>query len=143
MTTKTVTFLLVEDDAIDVKVIKKGFKTLKLANPVRTARDGIEALDILRGTNGQECIVSPYLILLDINMPRMNGIEFLQEIRADEKLRASIVFMLTTSASDEDVIKAYNHNVAGYILKSKVMDSFTRALEMLDHYWKVVEFPVE
>ena len=141
MTHKTVTFLLVEDDEVDVKVIKRGFKSLKLANPILTARDGIEALDILRGDNGQERIASPYLILLDINMPRMNGIEFLQAIRDDEYLKASIVFVLTTSASDEDRVDAYNHNIAGYILKSKVMDSFTNALEMLDYYWKVIEFP--
>ena len=141
MTTNTVTFLLVEDDEIDVKVIKRGFKSLKLANPIRIARDGIEALEILRGENGQERVPKPYLILLDINMPRMNGIEFLQAIRADKDLKSSIVFVLTTSASDEDRVNAYNHNVAGYIIKSKVMDSFTNALDMLDHYWKVVEFP--
>ena len=143
MTSKTVTFLLVEDDEIDVKVIKRGFKTLKLANPIRVARDGIEAIDILRGTNGHEQIVAPYLILLDINMPRMNGIEFLQQIRTDEDLKSSIVFMLTTSASDQDRISAYNYNVAGYLIKNKVMDSFANSLEMLDHYWKVIEFPME
>ena len=71
----------------------------------------------------------------------MNRIEFLQAIRDDEYLKASIVFVLTTSASDEDRVDAYNHNIAGYILKSKVMDSFTNALEMLDYYWKVIEFP--
>jgi len=143
MASKTVTFLLVEDDEIDVRVIKRGFKTLKLANPIVVARDGIEALEILRGSNGRQPITSPYLILLDINMPRMNGIEFLQEIRADDDLKSSIVFMLTTSASDEDLTMAYNFNIAGYLLKSNVMDSFTNALEMLDHYWKVVEFPKE
>jgi CheY-like chemotaxis protein len=143
MTTNTVTFLLVEDDEIDIKVIKRGFKALKLANPIRIARDGIEALEILRGTNGQEQITAPYLILLDINMPRMNGIEFLQAIRADDDLKSSIVFMLTTSASEEDRTEAYNFNVAGYLLKSKVMDSFANALTMLDNYWKVVEFPKE
>lgn len=141
MTSKTVTFLLVEDDEIDVKVITRGFKSLKLANPIRIARDGIEALDILRGSNGQKRISPPYLILLDINMPRMTGFEFLDIIRADTQLKRSIVFILTTSASDEDRINAYNHNVAGYLLKSKVMDSFTSALELLDHYWRVVEFP--
>ncbi len=95
----------------------------------------------MRGTNGQEKISSPYLILLDINMPRMNGIELLREIRADEALKTSIVFMLTTSATEEDRIGAYEYNVAGYLLKNQVMDTFNNALEMLDHYWKVVEFP--
>ena len=141
MTSNTVTFLLVEDDEIDIKVITRGFKTLRLGNPIRIARDGIEALDILRGSNGKERISTPYLILLDINMPRMNGIEFLEIIRADTRLKRSIVFILTTSASDEDRINAYNHNVAGYLLKSKVKNSFSSALELLDQYWRVVEFP--
>ena len=76
-------------------------------------------------------------------MPRMNGLEFLQAVRADEELKSSIIFVLTTSASDQDRINAYNHNIAGYILKSNVMDSFSSALEMLDCYWKVVEFPTD
>ena len=141
MTSKTVTFLLVEDDEIDVKALKRAFKKLKLANPVRTARDGIEALEILRGENGQERIPVPYLILLDLNMPRMNGIEFLETIRADDDLKASIVFVLTTSASDEDRINAYNYNIAGYLHKHKAKETFIKTIEMLDHYWKMVEFP--
>ena len=143
MKTKTVTFLLVEDDDIDITALKRALKKAKFANPVRIARDGIEALDILRGTNDQERIESPYLILLDINMPRMNGIEFLKEMRADETLKSDIVFVLTTSSAEEDIVSAYNYNVAGYILKSNAAQSFQTAIDMLDSYWKVVEFPVE
>ncbi len=141
MTNKTVTFLLVEDDEVDIKVIKRFFRARNLPNPIRIARDGIEALDILRGTNGQERIITPFLILLDINMPRMNGIEFLQELRADDELKSAIVFVLTTSASDEDRTSAYNQNVAGYFLKTNVQGSFNTYLNLLDQYWKVVKFP--
>ncbi len=141
MTNTTVTFLLVEDDEVDIKVIKRFFRTRKMSNPIRIARDGIEALDILRGTNGQERIATPFLILLDINMPRMNGIEFLQELRADAELKSAIVFVLTTSASEEDRTSAYNQNVAGYFLKTNVQGSFNTYLNMLDQYWKVVKFP--
>ena len=140
---QTVTFLIVEDDDIDVKVLRRAFKELKIANPVRIARDGIEGLEILRGENGQEPLERPYLILLDLSMPRMNGIEFLEAIRIDEALKASIVFVLTTSSSDEDKMRAYNHNIAGYIYKTKAKETFMKAIEMLDHFWRVIEFPGE
>jgi DNA-binding NarL/FixJ family response regulator len=74
-------------------------------------------------------------------MPRMNGIEFLEAIRADQALKSSIVFVFTTSDSDEDRIKAYSHNVAGYIKKGSARKTFNKAIEMLDCYWRVIEFP--
>ena len=141
MTNKTVTFLVVEDDEVDIKALKRAFKKLHLANPILFASDGIEALEILRGENGQEKLDKPYLILLDLNMPRMNGIEFLDEVRKDAEHHGAIVFIMTTSSAEEDRIKAYNKNVAGYMLKSNAGDSFLNALSMLDHYWRVVEFP--
>ena len=91
-----VTFLLVEDDDIEVRVLKKTFAKLKIANDIVVAHDGIDALELLRGENGREKLQSPFIILLNINMPRMNGIEFLQEIRADPDLGNSVVFVLTT-----------------------------------------------
>lgn len=139
----TINLLLVEDDEIDVKAIKRAFKELKIANPMRVARDGLEALDILRGTNGQEPLARPYMILLDLNMPRMDGLEFLQELRADPALRQAIVFVLTTSRAEEDRMRAYEKNVAGYMVKSAAGRSFLDALAMLDHYWRVVEMPEE
>ena len=108
MTNKTVHFLVVEDDEVDVKALKRAFKELHLANPVRFARDGIEALEILRGENGQEKLEKPYLVLLDLNMPRMNGIEFLDEVREDPEHHCALVFVLTTSSAEEDRIKSYD-----------------------------------
>jgi DNA-binding NarL/FixJ family response regulator len=85
----------------------------------------------------------PYLIITDINMPRMNGIELLRKIRQSEQFRDSIVFALTTSNDEEDKIAAYNLNVAGYMLKTDMGTSFQRAISLIDNYWKVVEFPEE
>ena len=141
MSSKTVNFLVVEDDEVDVMALKRAFKQLKLTNPIRFARDGVEALEILRGENGQERLEKPYLILLDLNMPRMTGFEFLDELRRDPELHCALVFVMTTSSAEEDRVKAYDKNVAGYMLKSNAGDTFLNALSMLDHYWRVVEFP--
>lgn len=141
MTEKTVTFLLVEDDEVDVKAIKRSLDALRIANPLVVARDGREALECLRGQNGRPKIESPYLILLDLNMPRMNGLEFLAELRADRELNTAVVFVLTTSRDERDRLSAYEKHVAGYIVKSNVADSFAEAMKLIDHYWRVVEFP--
>lgn len=95
--TSTVNLLLVEDDEVDVQGLKRAFAKSRIGNPITVARDGIEALEILRGENGQAKLAKPHLILLDLNMPRMNGLEFLEAIRADEDLKTSVVFMITTS----------------------------------------------
>jgi len=133
--------LLVEDDELDVKAVKRAFRDLKIANPLFEARDGIEALDLLRGTNGQTAIPNPRIILLDLNMPRMGGLEFLDEIRKDPKLHSCVVFVMTTSAAEEDRVKAYDRNVAGYVLKHSPGRSFLDAVSMLEHYWRIVELP--
>ena len=113
-----VTLLIVEDDEIDLMGIKRALKELRIKNPTIRAKDGVEALEILRGENGHEKLQKPYIILLDLNMPRMDGVQFLQAIRDDEALKKSVVFVLTTSDTDEDITSAYTHNVAGYIVKS-------------------------
>ena len=134
-TSREVNILVVEDDEIDVKALLMAFKKLKIANPVTVAKDGIEGWEALQS------LARPYLLILDINMPRMNGIELLGKIRATEKYHDSIVFVLTTSTDDKDKFEAYNLNVAGYMLKSDMGTSFIRAIEMVEQYWKVVEFP--
>ncbi len=134
-TSREVNILVVEDDEIDVKALLMAFKKLKIANPVTVAKDGIEGWEALQS------LARPYLLILDINMPRMNGIELLGKIRTTEKYHDSIVFVLTTSTDDKDKFEAYNLNVAGYMLKSDMGTSFIRAIEMVEKYWKVVEFP--
>ncbi|MGI9260369.1 MAG: response regulator [Gammaproteobacteria bacterium] len=134
-TSREVSILLVEDDEIDVKALQRAFKKLKIANPVIVAKDGIEGWAALQNMK------RPFLILLDINMPRMNGLELLRMIRHDENFHNTIVFVLTTSTDEKDKFEAYNLNVAGYMLKSDMGTSFIRAIEMVEQYWKVIEFP--
>jgi CheY-like chemotaxis protein len=137
----TVHILLVDDDRVDVMAVKRSFRELKIANPVTEARNGIEALEHLRGENNREKVPSPCLVLLDLNMPRMGGIEFLEELRRDEELRGTLVFVMTTSSAEDDRARAYDKNVAGYVLKHRPGQSFLEAVGMLEHYWRVIEFP--
>ncbi|HET6305991.1 MAG TPA: response regulator [Rhodopila sp.] len=141
MTGLTVHILIVDDDKVDVMAIRRSFRELKIGNPVVEARNGIEALERLRGQNGYDKVPSPCLVLLDLNMPRMGGIEFLNELRRDPELRGTLVFVMTTSAAEEDRARAYDRNVAGYVLKHRPGQSFLEAISMLEHYWRIIEFP--
>ncbi len=141
MAEKTVHVLLVEDDDVDIEVIQRGFKKQRIANPVVVARDGVEALDVLRGENGRAPLERPFIILLDLNMPRMSGLEFLEVLRDDPNLTDSVVFVLTTSDNELDRVSAYRHHVAGYLVKSDVGSAFKNAIEMLAQYWTVVVLP--
>jgi len=136
-----VNIFLVEDDEVDAMSVKRALTELKIANPLFRARDGIEALEMLRGVNGMKQLPRPYVILLDLNMPRMSGLEFLDELRKDADLKRSIVFVMTTSATEEDRVRAYNKCIAGYVLKHSAAHTFLDAVTMLEHYWRVIEFP--
>lgn len=140
MSENLVNILLVEDDEVDVMNVKRAFKKSNVTNPLYVAGNGIEALEALRD-EGTNKIPSPRIILLDLNMPKMGGIEFLKEMRADEKLKNLTVFVMTTSNEDNDKIDAYNLNVAGYILKPLSMDRFINAVSTLKNYWKLCEYP--
>lgn len=132
-----VNVLIVEDDEMDVELLKRLFHKENIKNPVYHAENGIEALKIMRGEEHKEKVPNPFIVLLDINMPLMNGMEFLKELRQDEKLKDSVVFVLTTSPRDEDKNTAYNLNVAGYFLKKDVKD----LISLLELYWTLNEFP--
>ena len=140
--TAPVNLLLVDDDDLDVMAMRRALTKARVANPVYVARDGLQALEMLRG-KGDNPVPSPRLILLDLNMPRMNGLEFLAELRDDKELKNSIVFVLTTSEDDDDIARAYESLVAGYMVKSKAGEDFVKLVGMLDHYWKVIEFPTK
>ncbi len=137
-----INILLVEDDEVDIMNVKRAFKKNNIKNPLHVAHNGLEALDMLRGTDIQEKIFpSPKVILLDINMPKMNGIEFLKELRKDENLRTISVYVMTTSNDDADRFNAYNLNVAGYILKPLSFEKFVAAVKTLNSYWQLIEHP--
>lgn len=140
--TRPVTVLHVEDDEMDVISLKRSFQRAKIANEIVVASHGEEALEILRGENGHNRIEPPFVMLVDVNMPRMNGIELIRAIRADATLSPSVVFVLTTSDHEKDILDAYALNVAGYLLKQDAGSQFLDAVNMLDTYWNVVEMPV-
>lgn len=134
--------LLVEDDDVDRMVVQRAFKKNNLPNPLLIAHDGEEALELLKGMNGkQRPEPMPKIMLLDINMPRMNGLELLSAIRQDEELKTISVFMLTTSKDDEDRLQAYKQNVAGYIIKPVSFDKLVEAIGVLNLYWNLSVLP--
>lgn len=143
MDDRTTNVLLVEDDEVDIMNVRRAFERNCISNPLYVARNGLEALDMLKGGSSQQPTVprDRRIILLDINMPRMNGIEFLQELRTDSHLRLIPVVVLTTSNADQDRIEAYKFNVAGYILKPVSFDTFVDVLAVLNHYWTLSEMP--
>ncbi len=142
MEDKLVNILLVEDDTVDVMNVERAFAKNNIQNPLFLAKNGIEALAMLRGTHGTITISPrPQIILLDLNMPQMNGLEFLKEIRKDPVLKSISVFVMTTSIDDRDRCEAYNLNVAGYILKPVSFEKFVAAVSILDSYWKLCEQP--
>ena len=132
------TLLVVEDDEIHAMNVERAFRRSTAVARVVTARDGVEALDLLRGG---EAATDDTLVLLDINMPRMNGIEFLREVRADPALRSLPVVVLTTSDDERDKVDAYELNVAGYLLKPVTRERFLRCMELVETYWTTVELP--
>ncbi|MFC6999307.1 response regulator [Rufibacter roseus] len=132
-----VNILLVEDDEVDIMNVQRAFKKNSINNPLHIANNGLEALEMLRSGS----IPMPPIVILDINMPKMNGIEFLQELRKDPELNRISVFVMTTSNEDSDKINAYNLNVAGYILKPLSFEKFIGAVATLDRYWKLCERP--
>jgi CheY-like chemotaxis protein len=135
------TILLVDDDDVAVEAVQRSMKKAHITIPVLVAEDGQVAFDILKGNHPTKKTNNPVIVLLDINMPRMSGFEFLDLIRADSKLKNTIVFMLTTSRSDEDQAKAYNKNIAGYIVKDSVGEQFKHLFSLLDGYDKSIALP--
>jgi CheY-like chemotaxis protein len=131
--------LLVEDDMIDAIIAQRAFNDLKITNKLVHKVDGEDALAYLRDkTNEKPCV-----ILLDLNMPRMNGFEFLKIVKADDVLKRIPVVVLTTSTGDQDVLKGFNLGVAGYIVKPVNYMQFVEAMRALNMYWTLSRLPNE
>ena len=141
--TNVINILLVEDDEVDIMNVQRAFKKNNIRNPLFVTRNGLEALEVLRGTHPEISIPQPRLVLLDINMPKMGGIEFLTELRKDTDLKSISVFMMTTSNEESDKVAAYDLNVAGYVLKPLSFEGFTNAVSILSHYWHLCEMPAQ
>lgn len=136
-----INILLVEDDEVDVMTVQRAFKKGNIINPLFLAGNGIEALTMLRGEPGKPSIIPAErrIILLDLNMPKMNGLEFLHELRADPQLRHIPTIVLTTSNEERDRVQAYELNVAGYILKPVTFSIFVDLMITLNKYWTLCE----
>ncbi|WP_300036416.1 response regulator [uncultured Roseobacter sp.] len=140
--TKEATFLLVDDDRVSIMSLERAIKKLKIVNRTIVARDGEEALEILRSEAAEaNGTLPPFIVTLDLNMPRMNGLEFLDEVRADPTLRRLVVFVFTTSDMPHDIQSAYSQNVAGYLVKDNPGETLSHALQMLGTYSRIVELP--
>ncbi len=133
--------LLVEDSAADVELTRRAFKKSGLANEIVVARDGVEALDYLFGTGayaGRDLTRRPVVVLLDLKLPRVDGLEVLRRVRADERTRLQPVVILTSSREERDMIEGYSLGANSYVRKPVDFDQFTEAVRQLGLYWMVV-----
>ncbi len=129
--------LLLEDDLVDQESVKRAFKTLCIANPLAIANNGEEGLAQLRNKANR----LPCLVLLDLKMPRMGGIEFLDKIKKDEQLKQIPVVMFTSSKEEQEKIASFKLGVAGFIVKPSVQEQFLEAIRTIDLYWTLSETP--
>ena len=130
--------LLVEDDDVDIMTIKRALKDLKIVNPLDVVKNGEEGISFLKDIN----TVKPAMILLDLNMPQMNGIEFLKVIKSDNVLKSIPVVVFTTSNREKDTTESYNLGVAGYVVKPVAYTQFLEVLRTINLYWILCELPV-
>ena len=129
--------LLVEDDIVDAMTVKRALKELNVTNQLVHSIDGEQALEYLKADDNKK----PCVILLDLNMPKMNGIEFLQAVKKDEKLKKTPVVVLTTSKEDNDVTTSFRFSVAGYMVKPVDYKKFVEAIRAINLYWTLSELP--
>ena len=129
--------LLVEDDTVDVMTVKRALKDLQVTSDLVSTGDGEEALAYLRDDGNAK----PCVILLDLNMPKMNGTEFMKIVKADEALRKIPIIVLTTSNSEQDISKSFELGAAGYMVKSVDYKKFVEIIKTIDLYWTPSKLP--
>jgi CheY-like chemotaxis protein len=141
MNSGIVRVLAIEDDEVDLMALKRAFAKVQLPYELYHAQDGLAALHLLRGEQGQPRLAGPLIVLLDLNLPRMDGLEFLHAIRRDPALKALVVFVLTTSAAADDRTRAYAAQIAGYITKTDASHRLPDLVQLLALYWRIVDLP--
>ena len=127
--------LLIEDDIVDVMSVKRALKDINVTNPLYHVENGVKALEFLRDKEKPR----PTIILLDLNMPKMGGIEFLSVMKKDEKIRRIPVIILTTSQAEYDKIQSYDLGVAGYMIKPVDYQQFMEVIRAMCMYWTLSE----
>ena len=141
-TGRPIEILLVEDSPTDALLTREALEQSKIINQLHHVENGVEALAFLRGAAPYIGTPRPDLILLDLNLPKKSGIEVLQEIKMDEDLRVIPVVVLTTSKSEEDIVKSYNLHANCYIIKPVDFDKFTAVIQSIREFWfSVVTLP--
>ena len=135
------TILLVEDDEIAAEAVQRAFRKQKINNPFVVAGDGVEALEILRGEHADITLKQPFVVLLDLNMPRMDGYEFLSIIRQDDALKTLLVFVLTTAEDEVERTKAYQHYISGFLSKREAGTDFLNVIRLLEQFEISIQFP--
>ena len=133
--------LVVDDDDVAIEGVLRSFRRHKVPCTTITANDGQEALEILRGKHPDKRIEQPYIVLLDLNMPGMDGFQFLHALRGDDKLKRTVVFVLSTSAREQDKARAYNEQVAGYMVKAAVGPQFAQLAKFIEKYTATQKLP--
>ena len=140
-TVRPIDVLVIDDDDVATEGMLRSLRNCPIALNCVTAEDGIEGLEILRGEHRSKAVRNPVVVLLDLNMPRMDGLEFLTQMRADPMLHDIVVFVLTTSSRDTDRSQSYQRNIAGYMVKSEVGPQFTKLARLLTSYGACVALP--
>ena len=134
--------LLVEDDPGDVVLIKEAFEFNKVHNALHVVSDGVQALDFLYRRNGHEGAPRPDLVLLDLNLPRKDGREVLEEVKADTDLRTIPIVVLTTSEAEEDILRSYDLHANAYVTKPVDFERFIEVVRLIDDFFvTVVKLP--
>ena len=133
----TKSILLIEDDIVDAMTVKRALSDIKVTNALFTVGNGEEALEYLQDSNNEQ----PGIILLDLNMPKMNGIEFLKVMKNDNSFKRIPVIILTTSQEENDKIESFNLGVAGYMIKPVDYLQFVETMRTIDMYWTLSELP--
>lgn len=131
--------LLVENDNVDAMTVKRALQDLKVVNPLVRSNNGREALEYLRNEDNKR----PCVVLLDLDMPETNGVEFLKTVKADEKLKLIPVIILTVSSDEQDIVQTFNLGIGGYIIKPIDYWKFVEAMRTLAMYWTLSELPEE
>ncbi len=134
---KVISVLVVEDDEVDFKLLMRSFSQRKISNSIVRAKDGLDAWEKIQ--TGE--IQKPFIVLLDLNMPRMNGQELLNEIRNDPEYKGTVVFLMTTSMDQKDINQVFSKQAAGYFLKDNVQGSIDKMVETIDGYWQIAVLP--
>ena len=135
---KPLTILALEDDDVDFMSLQRALRAIRLANPVVRAIDGVEGWDHFFDADDKPRSDCANIVLLDLNMPRMNGHEFLEKFHGMDNRPACKIYVMTTSDADQDIVDAHKYDIEGYLLKSDIVESLREAFEDLEHKWALI-----